>query len=214
MRKFGVSCFFLLLLCQQQLFSLSSERVNQAYNKSYIYEKIQDYKSSINALAAVKQEYPKGYTLNLRLGWLYYLNKNYANSLHHYQQAMKSVPHSIEAKLGYTYPLLAQAKYDQVASVAYSILQTDYYSYYGNLTLVKALQKQKKTDLAQKVCQKMLAIYPTDTPFLVELALTKIAAKDRKAAYAIFEDVLILNPENPVAKSYLQKNNSLKKRKR
>ena len=206
MKKFGVSLLTIFSIFSSTAFALDNENIQDAYYKSYIYEQLQDNNKAIDALTVVAQIYPEGYTVNLRLGWLYYLNKNYANSLHHYSQAMKAFPNSIEAKLGYTYPLLAQDKYDQVESIVNKVLQADYYNYFGNLTMVYVLRKQEKYDLAESICKKMLTLFPTNTSFLVELALAVEERGDEAVASGIFGDVLILDPENPTAKSYLEQN--------
>ncbi|MFT4553747.1 MAG: tetratricopeptide (TPR) repeat protein [Chlamydiales bacterium] len=206
MKKIGASLLAIFTLFSSTVFGLSNEEIQDAYYKSYIYEQLQDNGTAIDALTVVAQVYPEGYTVNLRLGWLYYLNKNYANSLHHYTIAMKASPDSIEAKLGYTYPLLAQDKFEQVESIVNKVLQADYYNYYGNLTLVYVLRKQEKYELAESVCRKMLTLFPTNTSFLVELALAVEETGDRAVASGIFGDVLILDPENPTAKTYLEQN--------
>jgi tetratricopeptide (TPR) repeat protein len=196
---------FILLLFTAPLFALSDAEIKEAYYKSYNYEKIADYRDAIKSLSPVVKEYPKGYTVNLRLGWLYYLNENYADALKHYEVAMQTAPYSAEAKLGHLLPLLAQQKYEQVESEAYQILELDYNSYYGNLRLSIALRWQGKLDLAAKVDIKMLTLYPTDVNFLTELGLVRFYQGDKEAAGKIFTDVQILDPENETAKEYLGK---------
>ena len=186
-------------------FGLSYDEIKDAYYKSYQYEKTGNYEDAIKSLMPVYKSYPEGYTINLRLGWLYYLNKKYANSIFHYEKAMKSAPYSIEAKLGYTLPLLAQGKYADVEKVCYQILNTDFYNYYGNLRLSFVLRMQKKYDIAEKVINKMLVIYPTDLNFLLELGLLKFFTGKKDEAKKILRDLLILDPENVTAKEYLEK---------
>ena len=65
------------------------------------------------------------------------------------------------------------------------------------------LRQQKKHDLAEQVLIKMLAIYPLDTLLLVEYGILKTVTNDYEKAYAIFHDVLILDPENVTSKYYL-----------
>jgi hypothetical protein len=165
---------------------------------------MQDNDNAIKALSIVYNEYPKGYTVNLRLGWLCYLNANYANSIQYYKTALKISPSSIEAKLGYILPLIVQNRYDDVESNAYQILKTDHYNYYANLRLVYALRMQEKHELSEKVANKMLLIYPTDINFLTELALTKMSQDEDETATRIFTDILTLDPENQKARLYLQ----------
>ncbi len=197
--------FFILLIANVTGFALSQKEIQEAYYKSYNYEKIENYTDAIKALLPIFNEYSDGYTVNLRLAWLYYLNQNYANSLEHYGNAIKISPYSLEAKLGRLLPLLAQTKYDQVESEAFQILNVDYYNYYGNLRLVFALRMQAKYDTAEKIALKMLTIYPIDISFLTEYALVKSAQGESETAVRVFNDILILDPENVTAKGFLKK---------
>ncbi len=185
------------------LAALDYQEIKKAYEESYKYEKLQDYEMAIKALMPVYKEYPRGYTVNLRLGWLYYLWGKYRNSIEHYQTAMEVAPYSVEARLGYMLPLLALGRYADVEKVAYQILKTDYYNYYANLRLAYALRMQKKYDLASEVARKMLVLYPTDVQFLVELALDYIGLGQKDKGYSILWDVLILQPDNETAKKVL-----------
>lgn len=195
----------ILLILIGAVLSMTNEEIQKAYLKSYNYEKIGDYRNAMKALVPVLKEYPDGYTLNLRMGWLFYLNKNYANSLESYEKAKTIAPYSIEAKLGHMLPLLAQQKYARVEAEAYQILNIDYYNYYGNLRLIFALRMQKKFELAEKVALKMLTSYPTDVSFLTEYGLIKFARGDTTTAVKTFYDVQILDPENVTAKEFLKK---------
>lgn len=194
----------LLLLFSANLLALTDAEIRDAYYKSYNYEKIQNYSDAINVLMPVYNEFPNTYTVNLRLGWLYYLNTNYANAINHYDRSIKISPYSLEAKLGRLLPLLAQHRYGEVEKEAFQILNVDYYNYYGNLRLAYALRMQQKFDVAVKITQKMLAIYPIDVQFLTEFALGKIGLGETDEAMAVFSNILILDPENVTAKSYLQ----------
>ena len=182
---------------------LSDDEIRDAYHSSYRYEKTQNYADAIKALAPVVTTYPQGYTVNLRLGWLYYLSGNYANAKTYYQTAMKTAPASIEAKLGYTLPLLAQERYEETEMIAKQILRVDLSNYYANLRLAFVLRMQKKYDAAEEVLNRYLPLYPTEVKFLTELGLVKIARNQTEAARRIFIDVVTLDPENVTAKEYL-----------
>ena len=177
--------------------------IRACYYSSYRYEKTQNYEDAVKALLILHQTYPKGYTVNLRLGWLYYLRGNYANSEKHYQTAIKAAPSSIEAKLGYTLPLLAQERYEDVETITKQILAADYGNYYGNLRFAFALRMQKKYEQVEKVVTRMLVFYPTDVSFLIELGLLRVAQGQTEAAKRLFYDVLTLDPENVTAKQQL-----------
>ena len=198
--------FLLLILALTALsFSLSYEKIKEAYYKSYMYEKVGDYKNAIRVLMEIYKAYPNGYTVNLRLGWLYYLMGKYENSVYHYRKAEKAIPTSLEAKLGLTLPLMAQKKWGEAEEVLYRILATDYYNYYGNLRLCTVLEEQKKYSQQKAIALKMLTVYPTSVPFLVCLAKSYYYLGRKDRAEKLFKDILILDPENLTAKEFLKK---------
>ncbi len=179
---------------------LSDEQIRQAYLNSYRYEKSQNYADSIKAISAVVTAYPQGYTVNLRLGWLYYLNGDYANSRQHYLVTIKVAPNSIEAKLGYTLPLMAQERHESTESVCRQILMVDSSNFLANLRLAYSLRMQKKFEVVEEVVVRMLGVYPTNVSLLTELGLTRVAQGRPVEAKSIFKDILILDPENVTAK--------------
>jgi len=182
---------------------MTYRQIRSSYESSFLYEKRGDYEGAVKALMPLYKAYPEGYTVNLRLGWLYYLMGKYANSIYHYEKALKSVPSSVEAMLGLSLPYMAQERWKEVESLMYRILKIDYYNYYANLRLSVALRKLKKFSVAEAVARKMLAIYPTDVNFLNELAISLYYQGKELYAESIFKDVLILDPENVTAKKYL-----------
>ena len=175
-----------------------------AYYKSYNYEKMGDYKDSIKSLIPVYKKYPKGYTLNLRLGYLFFLDKKYNNSIEHYKKAAIVAPYSVEAKLGLIKNYLKTTKYDNALSICNSIIKIDYYNYYGNFYLLIALKLKNQDNEAIKVATKMLSLYPTDIMYLQEMAKLQYK-KDKKRGIKIFKDILILDPNNITAKEYLSR---------
>lgn len=181
----------------------SDDAIRDAYHNSYRYEKAQNYDDAIKAIIPVSTAYPQGYTVNLRLGWLYYLAGNFANSKACYQAAMKVAPDSIEAKLGYTLPLLAQERYEEVETIAALVIRVDAANYYANLRLAFALRMQRKYDAAKEVLNRMLPLYPTDVKFLAELGLVHVAQNQPDAARRVFADIVTLDPENVVARERL-----------
>ncbi|MBI4870691.1 MAG: hypothetical protein HY814_03900 [Candidatus Riflebacteria bacterium] len=180
-------------------------QIRESYYRSYSYEHALNYSDAIKALLVLRDAYPKGYTVNLRLGWLYYASGSHANALKHYEAAMKALPAAVEPKLGYLLPLLATSRYQEAEAAARQILQVDPANFLGNLRLVQTLRYQEKFEAAAQIASGMLVLYPTDVGFLVELALCKVGLEDAATAKSLFFDVLILDPENVVAKQQLGK---------
>ena len=187
--------FFVSLSALEQ-----SENIASSYLKSYNYEQAGNYKDAIKTLLPLYRNFPKGYTLNLRLGWLFYLNKKYNNAIEHYKKASLSNTSSMEAKLGLIRVYLASYGYEKAQNLSTELLKIDYYNYYANLYISQALIAQKKYKISIKITQKMLTLYPTDIVFLQELY---IAYKKTNNRYTqeIYKSIMILDPNNTLIKS-------------
>ena len=162
-----------------------------------------DYAKAIEPLTVQLKAHPRNYTLNLRSGWLHYLQGEYEKSERDYQQAARISPKSIEAKLGVLLALLAQERYKNAEPLAEQIIHVDHGNYYANLRLAITLRKLKKFTEADKVVRKMLVLYPSDTSFMTELGLDDLAQNKADIAKGIFLDVLALDPTNATAKQQL-----------
>ena len=179
--------------------------IKGAYHSSFDYERAEDYQDAIRALAPVYETYPNGYTVNLRMGWLFYLNGNYNNAVSHYDVARSAAPAALEPKLGQLLPLLAQGRWSDAETVAYEVVSVDHYSYYGNMRLVYTLRMQEKFDPAYQIALKMATVYPTDVAFLTEMAFLNQALGHEEEAVRLFTDVQVLDPENEAARNYFNR---------
>jgi len=179
--------------------------IQGTYHRSFEYERAEAYQDAIRALSPVYEAYPNGYTVNLRMGWLFYLNGNFNNAAAHYEVARSAAPFALEPKLGQLLPLLAQRRWSAAESVAYEIVSVDHYNYYGNMRLVLALRMQEKLEPAYQIALKMATAYPTDLTFLEEMALLNDARGNKEEAVRLFTDLLVLDPENETARDYLKR---------
>lgn len=190
----------LFLLSTSLLFSSDVEEIRSSYLKSYDYEQMEKYSEAIKVLTPLINKYPKGYTLNLRFGWLFYLNKNYNDAIKYYKKASLISPYSLDARLGLVRVYLETHSFEKAQTVAYEILKIDHYNYYANIYVTQALIAQEKYDIATQITNKMLAIYPTDIAFL-ELLAVIYEKTDNKYLHQLYEDILTLDPNNVLALS-------------
>jgi tetratricopeptide (TPR) repeat protein len=207
----------LLLLCaflwnstaQDTIFKpikeLPNESIAKAYAESYRQEAVGKYSEAIRALAEVVKTYPKTYTINYRLGWLYYCNRNYADALAALKQALQVCPSSIEALNTENLVYVARSEWTMVEAQSLKVIKIDYYNIYANTWYAVSLRMQGKYDLAIQVCRKMLTILPTSVAFLQELATTLYWTGEKIESKSIFNAALILDPNNETVKSYLKK---------
>lgn len=176
------------------------KEVRRQYRDSYRLEMKRQYADAIKIMLEVRRESPGEYLPNLRLGWLYYLSGAHDDAKLYYQNAMKLSPESLEARLGYILPLVAQEDYEEVEVVAKQILEVDQSNYYASLRLVFALRMQEKYEEADTIASEMLSLYPTDVSYLTEGGFIKKALGQEEAARELFNLVLLLQPNNRTAR--------------
>ena len=194
---------FLLFFSISLLFSQSDfEKIKVQYFKSYDYEQMGKYTEAIKVLSPLYKKYPKGYTLNLRFAWLFFLNKKYTDAIKYYKEAALINSYALDPRLGLIRIYLETGDFEQAESVSYELLKIDYYNYYANIYITRALIAQKKYDVALKVVRKMLSLYPTDVQYLSLLARI-YKQTNSKYLQQVYEDILILDPNNVFVRSEL-----------
>lgn len=175
----------------------SDNDLQKAFKESYAYEKNQQYS---NAISVLKNVYADNvYEINLRLGWLYYLNKQYDESVYYYQKAIDLMPYCIEAKFGIAYPYSAQEKWDKVAEQHTAILSIDPQNTIANYRL--GLYYYYKADYtnAHKLFEKVVNLYPFDYSSVLMLAWTNFQLGKSKEAELLLNRVLLMSPDDKSA---------------
>jgi len=196
--------FILLFFSISLLYSQSNfENIKVQYFKSYDYEQMGKYTEAIKVLSPLYKQYPKGYTLNLRFGWLFFLNKKYPDAIKYYKQASLSNSYALDPRLGLIQIYLTTGDFEQAETVSYELLKIDFYNYYANLYVTRALIAQGKYEVATKIILKMLALYPTDIMYLEQLAVV-YKNTDSKYLPKLYEDILILDPNNVYVRSEMK----------
>lgn len=195
-----------LLLCvliSGTFAAMTQKEIESAYSSSFQYETNQKYDKAISALSKVYKEYPAAYTVNYRLGWLYYLSANYANALQNLNAALLVYPYSVEVLNTINLINVARSEWEKVEVQSNAVFKIDFYNYYANYWYSVALIRQQKYDQAAKTADKMLAVFPTNVVFLNILAESKYLKGEKDEAVKIFESVIVLDKENETAKYYL-----------
>lgn len=200
MKKFALLIstilFSTIMICQTQT------EWQKAFYKSYDYEKTGNYSNSINELKRVYVS--NDYFVNLRLGWLYYLAKNYTESLKYYQNAIKLKPNSIEAKFGCVKPLSAMENWDKVKDQYIQILRIDPKNTVASYWLGVIYYNRKLYQEAEKLFLKIYELYPLDYDSVIMLAWTKLQMGKSAEAKKYFNHALTLKPNDNAALSGLR----------
>ncbi len=178
---------------------ITAEEVRTAYYSSYELESQERYSEASNALDPVLKEYPQGYTVNYRRAWLAYLNGNYADAKKMYKVALTQSPSSSEVRKGLLLIEVARKEWKEVETQARAGRSVDYYNLDFSYWQSVSLRIQGQNDNAIKVIIEILALYPTNTNFLVELAENYNILGKQELMLATLESVFVLDPYNPQA---------------
>lgn len=164
----------------------------EVFKKSYTHEKAGEYTKATAVLKAVYDA--DNYALNLRLGWLDYLAGLFTESMSYYQKAMKLMPLSIEARLGYVLPAAAIGNTEQVKTQYIEILKIDPNNSTANYRLGVIYYGKAEYNLAYKHLEKVVNLYPFDYDSLVMFAWINLKLGKMHEAEVLFNTALLNRP--------------------
>ncbi len=170
----------------------ASDDTQKAFKASYVNEYKLNYPGAISDLTAVYKA--DSYELNLRLGWLNYLAKQYTTSMDFYQKAIDLKKYSIEARFGYIKPALEAKKYDKVYEAYQAILKIDPNNNTANYWIGVTNYGLKKYDAAAKYFEVVVNMYPFDYDANHMLGWSYLNLGKMNEAKALFKVALMNRP--------------------
>jgi len=172
-----------------------------AFSDSYVKEKAEKYGE---AAAVLKGYYDaNSYEINLRLGWLTYLQGQFAESITYYSKAIELMPYAIEPRFGLVLPASSLGNWDMVLAQYNKILAIDPNN---TVTLYRmGLISYDKKDYKQayQYFEKVSNLYPFDYQSLLMLAWTNFKLGKTREAKILFNKVLLYSPLDTSAKEGL-----------
>ncbi|HQV86179.1 MAG TPA: DUF2225 domain-containing protein, partial [Chitinophagaceae bacterium] len=184
----GISTMLLSLFVTAQ----EDAKLQAAFKESYTQESVRNFTAAIATLAKLYDE--KSYELNLRIGWLYYLNKDYPQSQSYYQKAVALRPYAIEAKLGLAQPLAALQSLDKLLQVYEDILKIDPQHSTTNYWTGVIHYNRRKYEQAARNFEKVVNLYPFDYDGNHMLAWTYLNLGKSNDAKILFNKALLIRP--------------------
>lgn len=185
--------WLLLLLCSVLSASAQSNEVLQkAFHNSYANEAAKNYAAAINDVMPYYSD--DNYEINIRLGWLHYLNKNYTTSQSYYARAVALKPSSIEAKFGYVKPLSFLQSWDKVLQQYLDIIRIDPQNTQANYWAGVIYYNHKQYATAIKCFRIVATLYPFDYDGNQMLGWAYLMDGQKTAARNYFEKALIIKP--------------------
>lgn len=188
-----LSCFS--VLAQNEI------KIHEAFSASYRAETAENYSAGISSLKAVYRS--DDYAVNVRLGWLFLLSKQYTESISYYDRAIKLKPYVIEARFGLIKALNALESWDKVKEQYEAILKIDPQNTTSLYWLGILLYNRKDYDNAARNFEKIVNLYPMDYGSVIMLAWTRLYQGKKSDAKVLFNHALLLSPHDASATSGL-----------
>lgn len=182
----------LVITFNQKTLAQNHQELVKAFKVSYEFEAKGDYGKAFEALEKIYNE--KSYEINLRLGWLAYLNNQQEASLKYYKKAMELMPYAIEPCFGYAYPAAALNKWDDVLNIYDKILTIDPNNTIACYRKGLILYNRGNYGAAEKLFEKVVNLYPFDYDGLLMLAWTKAKMGKNQEARLLFQKALLNRP--------------------
>jgi tetratricopeptide (TPR) repeat protein len=176
--------------------------IQATFVKSFESEKSGNYTAAINSMKTIYKA--DSYIINIRLGWLYYLAKQYTESIKYYDKSIALKPYAIEARFGAVKPLSAIESWDKVKTHYVEILKIDPQNTIANYWLGVIYYNRKDYVNAIKLFEKVVNLYPLDYDSVIMLAWSKLNTGKSADARVLFNHALILRPNDNSALSGLK----------
>lgn len=187
-KKFAYALFITLFY----LSAIAQDATQMAFEQSYSQERVGNYTGAAQTMLNIYNS--KNYELNLRIGYLKYMNGSYTEALTYYQKAIALMPYAIEPKLGYVYPAAALGKWDDVMAQYVNILKIDSKNSAVNYKLGVIYYNRKNYAAAYPLFEKVVNLYPFDYDGLLMFAWTNLRMGKLPQAKLLFKKVLLVSP--------------------
>lgn len=198
--KLFIICL-LSVLAAESVSGQAENKILTAFAGSYKSEQTGNYAAAVSEVKAVYQA--DNYSVNARLGWLLFLAKQYTESANYYDKAIKLKPYAIEVKFGMIKALNALESWDKVKEQYEAILKIDDQNTTSLYWLGVLLYNRKDYDNAARNFEKIVNLYPMDYGSVIMLAWTKLYQGKTADAKLLFNQALLLSPDDASAISGL-----------
>jgi len=197
-----ISITLILTILFGSVIAQNKDVTQATFVKSYESEKSGNYVAAINTMKTIYKA--DSYFINIRLGWLCYLAKQYSESIKYYEKSIALKPYAIEARFGCVKPLSAIENWEKVKANYVEILKIDPQNTVANYWLGVIYYNRKDYVNATKLFEKVVNLYPLDYDSVIMLAWSKLNTGKSADARVLFDHALILRPNDSSAREGLK----------
>ncbi len=193
------------VILNRVVFSQQNDVIVRAFNNSINFALKGNYQKAIDELINIYKDHANNYLVNLRLGYLYYLQKNYDESIKYYQKAIDLTREkAVEPFLGLTLPLAAKEKWNDVERIYGKVLSIDTNNYTANLRLGQIYFNRKEYSKSEKFLLKSYEQYPSEYEPNLYLGWTYFYLNKKSEAKKHFINALMVSENDKSAQEGLK----------
>lgn len=197
MKRNKLILFVSALLVSVLTFAQDAEKLKYAFNRSLEEETAQKYDAALQTMKSVASE--TSYEVNMRLGWLSYMNGKHDDAIVYYKKAVKLKPTATEALWGLASPLSVKQKWADLNDTYLAIIKLDPKNTLANYYVGLFYFNSKNYAKAKSYFDIALDLYPMDTEVIRMTAWTNYYLKNKDVAITLFNKVLMYNQTNSSA---------------
>jgi tetratricopeptide (TPR) repeat protein len=187
-----------LLLCMATfVHAQTQQQMQDAFSKSYSLEAERKYNEAISQFTSVFSA--SSYEINLRLGWLTYLNGDNDKSISYYKICITLMPVATEPLWGIIKPYAVKKDWVSVENSYKSILRLDPKNSTAHYWLGVTYYNRKDYTTAKKYFDVSLNLNPFDYNVLLMSAWTNYFLGNTSEAKTLFNKSLLNHPNDASA---------------
>jgi len=188
------------IILNRVVFSQQNDSKIKAFNNSINQALKGNYQKAIDELINIYKDNSNDYLVNLRLGYLYYLQKNYDESINYYRKAINLTNQkAIEPLLGLTLPIAAKERWSELEKIYFEVLALDQKNYTANLRLGQMYFNRKEYLKAETYLKQVFDLYPSDYETNLYLGWTYFYLNKKSEARKHFINALMVSENDKSA---------------
>jgi tetratricopeptide (TPR) repeat protein len=172
--------------------------VQKLWIASFTAENNKEYEAAIAAVEKVVQTANSGKNafVQMRLGWLHYLDEDYEEAIAAYKTSIEIAPKAITPRQGLLNCYLALNKTDDAIEAAHAILKLDPLNIRANKTLGDLYYVKGDFTRSGAHFQRLTVAYPDDLQLATNLGWCYLKLDEKELALRIFSNVLAVQPDS------------------
>lgn len=190
------------IACMAFVLNTAAQNTETAFSKSYAFEYESQYAKAISALNELNAN---TYEVHLRLGWLYYMSKDYVTSESHYKKAIALEASSIEARFGIVLPQSGMGNWNSVLATYAEVLKLDPNNSVANYRTGVIYFNRKDYANATTYISRVIKLYPFDYDSNLLMGKVLVAQGKNADAKKYVQLAVEYNPQSDEAKNLLKK---------